>query len=42
MLQKVFFKGSTRERRTAPPSVMEAITVADVCEACDRILSKTA
>ncbi|MEN6367509.1 MAG: glycosyltransferase family 9 protein [Thermoguttaceae bacterium] len=39
-IQKAFFKGSTRERRTAPPTLMAAITTADVCEACDRILSR--
>jgi heptosyltransferase I len=37
-LQKARFTGSTRGRRTAPPELMEAITVADVCEACDQIL----
>jgi ADP-heptose:LPS heptosyltransferase len=37
-LQKAQFAGSTRQRRTAPPQLMEAITVADVCQACDRIL----
>jgi heptosyltransferase I len=37
-LQKARFAGSTRQRRTAPPELMEAITVADVCEACNRIL----
>jgi lipopolysaccharide heptosyltransferase I len=40
-LQKARFTGSTRGRRTAPPHLMEAITVADVCEACDRILRRT-
>ena len=37
-LQKARFTGSTRQRRTAPAALMEAITVADVCQACDRIL----
>ncbi len=37
-LQKAFFQGSTRGRRHAPPRLMEAIAIADVCEACDRIL----
>ncbi len=37
-LQNARFIGSTRQRRTAPPHVMEAITVADVCDACDKIL----
>ncbi len=40
-LQKARFAGSTRQRRTAPPQLMEAITVADVCQACDRILGRT-
>ena len=40
-LQKARFAGSTRGRRTAPPQLMEAITVADVCPACDQILSRT-
>ena len=40
-LQKARFAGSTRGRRTAPPQLMEAITVADVCQACDQILSRT-
>jgi ADP-heptose:LPS heptosyltransferase len=40
-LQKAHFAGSTRQRRTAPPQLMEAITVADVCQACDQILSRT-
>ncbi|MEN6406542.1 MAG: glycosyltransferase family 9 protein [Thermoguttaceae bacterium] len=39
-LQKAFFKGSTRGRRTASPELMAAITTADVCEACDRILTR--
>jgi heptosyltransferase I len=37
-LQKARFTGSTRQRRTAPAALMEAITVADVCEACDKVL----
>jgi len=37
-LQKMFLEGSTRERRTAPPKYMEAISVELVCDACDRIL----
>ena len=37
-LQKARFEGSTRGRRTAPPEIMEAITVGDVCDACDKIL----
>ena len=40
-LQKARFAGSTRQRRTAPPQLMEAITVADVCQACDQILGRT-
>jgi 3-deoxy-D-manno-octulosonic-acid transferase/heptosyltransferase-1 len=38
-VQKAWFTGSTRQRRTAPPQLMEAITVDDVCRACDQILS---
>ena len=33
-LQKATFEGSARERRTAPASLMEAISVEDVCQAC--------
>jgi heptosyltransferase-1 len=41
-LQKAVFQGSTRRRRRAPPQLMEAITVEDVCNACDRILQREA
>ena len=37
-LQKMFFEGSARARRTAPAIYMESITTEMVCEACDRIL----
>ncbi len=37
-LQKMFFEGPTRARRTAPPIYMESILVEMACEACDRIL----
>ena len=37
-LQEVTFEGSTRQRRRAPSSLMKAISVELVCEACDRIL----
>jgi heptosyltransferase I len=40
-LQKARFTGSTRQRRAAPAELMEAITVADVCQACDTILQRT-
>lgn len=40
-LQKMFFEGGSRARRRAPRALMEAITVEDVCEACDRILRRT-
>ena len=40
-LQKAPSPSSTRQRRTASPRLMEAITVADVCEACDRIMAPT-
>lgn len=39
-LQKMFFEGSTRQRRNASSKYMEAITVEPVCEACDRILKR--
>lgn len=38
-LQQMFFEGSSRARRTAPPIYMESITAAMACEACDRILA---
>jgi ADP-heptose:LPS heptosyltransferase len=37
-LQKMFFEGSARTRRTAPAIYMESITTEMVCEACDRII----
>ena len=37
-LQKMFFEGSARARRTAPAIYMESITTEMVCEACDRIV----
>jgi heptosyltransferase I len=37
-LQKMFFEGSARARRTAPTIYMESITTELVCEACDRIV----
>jgi heptosyltransferase I len=40
-LQKMFFEGSARARRTAPPIYMESITTEMVCEACDRIVKET-
>jgi lipopolysaccharide heptosyltransferase I len=40
-VQKAVFAGtSSRERRRAPSSLMEAIDVASVCEACDAVLSR--
>lgn len=38
-LQKMVFDGPTHAKRRAPKIYMEAISVADVCEACDRILA---
>jgi len=38
-LQKMFFEGPTRARRTAPAVYMESITTNMVCEACDGVLS---
>ncbi len=40
-LQKAPSPRSTRQRRNAPPHLMEAISVSDVCQACDRILTTT-
>ena len=37
-LQKAFFEGSTRGRRHASPELMQAITVEDVCNACDNMM----
>ncbi len=37
-LQKMFFEGPTRQRRTAPAIYMESISTEMVAEACDRIL----
>jgi heptosyltransferase-1 len=37
-LQKAVFDGTSRQRRNAPSSLMESITVEDVCEACGHIL----
>jgi heptosyltransferase I len=37
-LQKMFFEGSARARRTAPSIYMESITTEMVCEACDQIV----
>ncbi len=39
-VQKVCLTGTSRERRTAGPSSMAAITVEDVAAACDRVLSR--
>ena len=38
VVQKMCMEGSTRQRRRAPPIYMEAIGVADVCDACRRSL----
>lgn len=39
-LQAARFEGSTRQRRHAPPAIMEAITVEMACDACDQILRR--
>ena len=39
-LQKMFFEGPDRARRTAPAIYMESISTEMVCEACDRILQR--
>lgn len=41
-VQKVCLQGSSRAKRTAGPESMEAISVEDVCAACERILVRTA
>lgn len=41
-IQKATFEGTSRERRSASSELMEAITVDDVCEACDTILHREA
>ena len=38
-VQRVCLEGSSRERRRAGPESMEAITVEDVCAACESILA---
>lgn len=40
-LQKASFQGTSRQRKTAPRTLMDAITAADVCRACDEILDRT-
>jgi heptosyltransferase-1 len=40
-LQKAFFQGPTHKRRNASLEYMEAITIEDVCQACDEILQKS-
>jgi len=37
-VQRICMSGTSRQRRTAGPESMEAILVADVCVACDRLL----
>ncbi|MEX0979374.1 MAG: glycosyltransferase family 9 protein [Pirellulales bacterium] len=39
-VQKVCLQGNSRERRGAGPESMEAISVDDVCEACERTLAR--
>lgn len=39
-LQAEGFEGTTRQRRNAPARLMQAIRVADVCQACDQILQR--
>ncbi len=40
VVQKMCMDGSTRQRRRAPPTCMEAIDVESVCAACDEILGR--
>lgn len=39
-LQRITLSGRSRERRNAGPESMEAITVEDVCQACERLLRR--
>jgi lipopolysaccharide heptosyltransferase I len=39
-LQQMTFQGTSRQRKTAPATLMEAITVDLVCQACSRILQR--
>jgi ADP-heptose:LPS heptosyltransferase len=39
-VQKVCLTGTSREKRSAGPESMEAISVADCCTACETILSR--
>ena len=39
-LQKSTFEGTSRQRRQAPKSLMEAIQVEDVSAACEQILGR--
>lgn len=39
-IQKIRFEGTTRQRRMAPASLMEAIDVVTVCQACDALLER--
>jgi heptosyltransferase I len=41
-LQKAFFEGPTHKRRNASPQLMEAISIEDVCGACDTIMQSAA
>ena len=41
-IQKAAFEGTSRQRRNASNELMEAITVDDVCQACDTILGREA
>ena len=41
-VEGIRFEGTSRQRRHAPPEVMGAISVGQVCEACDRILGRKA
>lgn len=40
-VQKMCMDGTSRQRRHAPPIYMEAIDVASVCEACDRMIDSS-
>jgi len=39
-IQKATFEGTSRQRRAAPRTLMDAISAGDVCQACDAALDR--
>jgi ADP-heptose:LPS heptosyltransferase len=39
-LQKILLKGGSRDRRYADDAAMRAISVEDVCAACDKLMER--